>query len=360
MWQKLIMTACMATAAGTFGIAPAHAARPGHWTQINDPGEGREEATVTLLQDGRVLIAGGEGYQGVLTLVEVFDPKTNTYKTGRSLHAPRDQATATLLPNGNVLVVGGTSDNVNPVPLTSAEIYNPKTRKWTLTGSMNQARFGHEATLLQDGRVLVMGGTPDVENQLTSCEIWDPATGQWTFTGAMNYGRRYSSAVTLPNGNVLEAGDDVRSELYSVATGTWSLTKPEPDYIFGTPLVLLKDGTVLAPPSETDAHTGAGETYDPATNAWKATRPAVGRTYPANTLLRDGSVLVAGGCTDSCSVQSVNSVVRYIPARRAYVNAAPMNVGRERAVAVTLQDGRVLMQGGFAASGPAAPEVFTP
>ncbi len=353
------MAAGAAIASGV-AIGPACAARQGSWTQLNDPAEGREEATVTLLRDGRVLIAGGEGYQGVLTLVELFNPKTNTYSAGPDMSVPRDQATATLLRNGNVLVVGGTADNVNAEPLTSAEIYNPRTNTWKRTGSLSQARFGHQATLLQDGRVLVMGGTPDVETQLISCEIWDPATGKWSPTGSMNYGRRYSSAVTLANGNVLEAGDDVRSEVYAVASGSWSFTQAEPTAIFAMPLVALKDGTVLAAPSVSNGHTGTGEVYDPTMNAWTATRSSVASYYAATTLLRDGSVMVAGGCTDNCSVQSVTSSVRYMPGRRNYASLAPMNIGRESAVAVTLHDGRVLMQGGFAQSGPAAPEIFTP
>jgi N-acetylneuraminic acid mutarotase len=174
MWKKNVLIPSIAACMVALTTGSSNAAKSGSWTVINDPGEPREEATTTLLNDGRVLIAGGEGYQGVLTLVELFDPKTNTYAAGPNLSVPRDQATATLLANGDVLVVGGTSDNVNPTPLSSAAIYHPKTNTWTNTGSLHQARFGHQAVLLQDGRVLVTGGTPDVANQLTSCEIWDP------------------------------------------------------------------------------------------------------------------------------------------------------------------------------------------
>ena len=360
MLQKIALFATMTTLAVTASCVPAKAATSGTWKVLSDPGEGRETQTVTLLHDGRVLIAGGEGYQGVLTLVELFDPKTDTFTTGPSLSVPRDQASATLLPNGTVLVVGGTANNVNAEPLTSAEIYHPTTNKWTKTGQLTQTRFGHQATLLKDGRVLVMGGTPDVNTQLTSCEIWDPKTGQWTFTGSMAYGRRYSNAVTLSNGNVLESGDDVPSEVYSVATGKWSLTKPDVSQVFAMPLATLADNTVLSPPSATNSHTGNGQIYHPLSKAWTKTRPSVSRFYPAVTVLKDGSVLIAGGCTDNCSVQSVSSAVRYIPSKRAYVDVAPMTIGRESANAVTLKDGRVLVEGGFANPGPAAPELFTP
>jgi hypothetical protein len=338
----------------------AQAAGVGSWTPTNDPGELRELAAAAKLPDGRVLIAGGEGYQGVLTLAELFDPTTNTYTTVAPLHRPRDQATATTLLNGKVLVVGGTAQNVQAVPLASAELYDPATNTWTYTGPMAQARFGQQAALLQDGRVLIMGGTPDAQNQLQECEIFDPKTNRFTVTGSMAVGRRYSNAVTLLTGNVLEAGDDAGAEVYNVSTGTWSATQAQVASIFAMPLALLPDGTVLAAPSVVPNYRGAGQTYDPATNAWTATGPSLGRYYAGVATLKDGSVLIAGGCTYSCSQQSVATAVRYIPSKRLFVNVASMNEGRENQEAVMLNDGRVLMQNGFASPGPAYSEVYTP
>jgi hypothetical protein len=341
--------------------APAHAAKQGVWTTINDPGELRELATATLLKDGRVLVAGGEGYQGVLPLVELFDPTTDTYSAAAPLQTQRDQATATRLRDGRVLLVGGTSDNVNAAPLSSAEIYDPATGTWTYTGQLHQARFGHQAVLLKDGRVMVMGGTPDVENQLTTCEIWNPKTGKWTYTGSMAVGRRYSNAVALPDGDVLEAGDDSPSEVYATSTGKWSYTGSSPSSAFAAPVVLLKDGTVLTPPSIVGNDTGVGATYDAATNTWTRTKSAEGRFYATGTILKNGSVLIAGGCTVSCSVPSVNSVVLYRPDSRTYVQEPPLSNGRESAAAVRLLDGRVLVQGGFTyQNGPGPTEIFTP
>ena len=131
---------------------------PGTWTPITDPGEGRELATVTLLSDGLVLVTGGEGYQGVLNLVELFDPATDTFSTAAPLQTQRDQATATLLMSGRVLVVGGTSNNVNAAPLVSAEIYDPATNTWTFTGSLHQPRkFGESENRGDTSRVGVPG-----------------------------------------------------------------------------------------------------------------------------------------------------------------------------------------------------------
>src|SRR5207247_714920 len=96
---------------------------------------------------------------------------TGDLVTARYLH------TATLLPNGQVLVAGG--DGGGGVILASAELYDPATRVWTAVVSMAAARFEHTASLLPNGQVLVAGGY-DLSDSLASAELYDPATGVWT------------------------------------------------------------------------------------------------------------------------------------------------------------------------------------
>jgi N-acetylneuraminic acid mutarotase len=112
--------------------------------------------------------------------------------------------TATLLQNGQVLVAGGDS-------FGTAELYNPATGTWTVTGSMNIARAGYTATLLGNGKVLAAGGSYGVypvDHTLRSAELYDRATGAWTMTGSMNTSREFHTATLLPNGQVLVAGGE--------------------------------------------------------------------------------------------------------------------------------------------------------
>src|SRR6185436_9740079 len=90
--------------------------------------------------------------------------------------------------------------------ISSAELYDPATGTWSLTGSLNGARYQHTATLLNNGKVLVEGGF-DINNLPTSsAELYDPATETWTNTGSLNIVRSNESATLLNNGKVLVAG----------------------------------------------------------------------------------------------------------------------------------------------------------
>src|SRR5712691_11822475 len=112
----------------------------------------RSGYTATLLQNGKVLVAGGQDSSGVLASAELYDPATGTWTATGSLNTGRRFHTATLLPSGKVLVAAGFDNNANLDGLVSAEIYDPATGKWTLTGNLNAGRYSQTATLLGSGK----------------------------------------------------------------------------------------------------------------------------------------------------------------------------------------------------------------
>ena len=153
---------------------------------------------------------------------------SGTFTVTGSMNVPRFRHHAVLLNTGDVLVVSGSGDN-------SAELYNPANGKWTLTGSTSALHEFGTATLLSNGEVLLAGGGSGNYNTRNPCttlaELYNPATGQWTVTGSMTSVRCAHTATLLPNGQVLVAGgnDDngnslATAELYSPATGTWGAT----------------------------------------------------------------------------------------------------------------------------------------
>ena len=137
--------------------------------------------------------------------------ESNVFTKTGELNENRQYHTATLLPNGKVLVVGGTISGGKDFGKCTAtcELYDPNTEKWTLTGSLKTARKDHTATLLPDGKVLVAGGgSPDLRHSIPigSAEIYDPATGLWNGTGRLQTVRMHHKAALLSNGKVLVVG----------------------------------------------------------------------------------------------------------------------------------------------------------
>ena len=126
---------------------------------------------------------------------------------------PRILSTATLLQDGRVLVVGGIASDRRAV--ASAEIWDPATRQFSPAGTLARPRVGHAAALLEDGRVLIVGGEGGREAVPASpTEVWDPATGAFTTVGTMPALPPGLTATTLTDGRVLI----VRSDACLVAT----------------------------------------------------------------------------------------------------------------------------------------------
>ncbi|WP_375758441.1 kelch repeat-containing protein [Corallococcus exercitus] len=263
---------------------------------------------------------------------------------------------AALLPDGRVLVMGG--DRADNEFLATAELYDPATGTWGPTGSMADARWQFTATLLPDGRVLAVGGlnSPDF---LATAELYDPATGTWSPTGSMQDRRSGHTATLLPDGTVLVAGGisdiggRVREEVYDPATGTWSPTGAMAEARWAHTATLLPDGKVLVaggfgPPSMATA-----ELYDPATGTWSPTGSMTeARAFHTATLLPDGRVLVTGGL-DIFGASLATAEV-YDPATGTWSPIGSMAETRALHTATLLPDGTVLVVSGQ------MPQVYDP
>lgn len=167
----------------------------------------RASHTATLLSDGTVLVTGGDtGNSGtaITATAEIFDPIRGSFAPTGSMGAPRGFHTATLLRNGKVLVVGG-RDSSGGI-LATAELFDPANKTFTAAGSMSQARARHTATLLGDGKVLVAGGGDLVTLSLGTAELFDPASGSFTPTGDMATARTGHTATLRNDGTVLVTG----------------------------------------------------------------------------------------------------------------------------------------------------------
>ncbi len=273
-------------------------ARGGTWRRTGSLADERTYQSATLLPDGTVLVVGGvQGRSDLLDSAERYDPARGVWRRAGSLpfggghvFTARAGHTATLLANGVVLVVGGAGHD--GILLTDADLYDPRTGVWRPTGSLPAGHAAHTATLLPNGRVLVAGND---QGDGRSAEMYDPVTGTWSKTGGMAVARFAHTVTLLPNGRVLViGGGSRRAELYDPATGRW--TGAGSVDAEGSTAMLLRDGRVLIAGGCGRARRAASALYDPVTGRWTSTgRPRAARAGHTATLLSDGTVLVAGG-----------------------------------------------------------------
>jgi hypothetical protein len=157
--------------------------------------------TVTRLDDGRVLAAGGSDGASDLSSAELYNPATNSWAGAASMATARAQGSATLLGNGKVLVAGGRNASF----VSAAELYDPSTNAWSSAGSMATPRLGQTATVLGGGTVLIAGGYSG-SSDLSSAERYDPVTNGWSPAGDMTAQRAFACAAALESGRVLVVG----------------------------------------------------------------------------------------------------------------------------------------------------------
>jgi N-acetylneuraminic acid mutarotase len=272
----------------------------------------REYHTTTLLLNGKVLVAGGQDAMFALASAELFDPAANMWTSAGNMAYQRSGHTATLLPDGRVLVVGGASTAVT-------ELYDPVANTWTSAGSTSVMRKYHTATLLATGKVLIAAGGRDPNGcaDLATAELYDPSSNAWSLTGSLAAARDHHIATLLPSGSVLITGGFsgcpyvpgpvlASAELFNPTTNTWSSAGSMATERVSFTASLLPNGKVLIAggwsPHATPPTVSSAELYDPGTNTWAAAASMidpVGRAYHTAIRLPFGGVLVVGGGDDA-------------------------------------------------------------
>lgn len=216
--------------------------------------------TSTVLDDGTVLVVGGFGNIGVRTnAVDLYDPVADTWTAKATMSAARSGHTATLLNDGRVFIIGGviSSGGSNVITATTA-FYDPSTDSWANGPNLNTARSGHRTVMLDNGSIMVTGGTIVGGTIITSVEIWSPSSPtSWTTVNSMLYRRSNHTATLLTDGTVLVAGGTGgavaggttrpldSAELYDPFTGQWATTSAMHSPHSGHVANLLDNGGVL-------------------------------------------------------------------------------------------------------------------
>jgi N-acetylneuraminic acid mutarotase len=234
------------------------------------------------------------------------------------------------------------------------------TNAWVVTGSMSERRIEHTAALLPNGTVLVVGGAASTNNAnagygTSSAEIYSPASGTWTLTGNLNSPRTAHTATLLPNRKVLVTGGIngnalSSSEIYDPSTGIWTLTGSMSTPRWRHTATLLQNGTVLVVGGEgtSSSYTvlASAEIFDPATGGWTPTGSlSTARYQHTATLLQNGTVMVTGGVAETFITILASSEI-YDPVAGTWSITGSLNTARFDLTSTLLPNGAVLVAGG--------------
>ena len=351
----------------------------GRFTVTANLATARAGHTATLLPDGRVLLAGG-GQLDIDDLlvstssVETLSPSGQATSTG-NLSTPREFHAATLLQSGKVLITGGNVFEGYPtgLPATpSAELYDAAVGQFTATGDMSAPRTGHTASLLQDGRVLIFGGTA---SDTPSAEFYDPDKGTFSPAPSPMSLRSGQTATVLPSGKVLFIGGQNNSgtlasaEIYDPSTNSFREVGSMAEQRVSHTATLLPNGKVLitgggivsnpgkvsldyVPQLIVDSPSQTAELFDPQTETFSsAGTMSEARSNHTATLLPDGTVLLFGGSyawSTSSGYVSDSTAEIYDPTAGSFKAAGTANTGKFWHTATLLPNGTVVLIGGIA------------
>jgi Kelch motif protein len=285
-------------AAGSYGIALYDPTSNRWQSPMALPGGGFPTGLV-VLRDGSLFLVrtfqDGPDQRALL-----FNPADGRFTRTRPMLEARSNPSLTLLEDGRVLVTGGFGGGGPGAPLTGAEVYDPQSDAWSSVAPMTHHRFLPATALLKDGRVLFAGGDENGSGVLPA-EIYDPRVNQWTAAGSLDFQAPRPLMVTLRDGRVLLVvgftffqGPNPAAEVYDPRTNSWA---PAPDAPSpgGGSITLLGDGRafLLKVALTRDAALFRAEIFDPATWSWSASPVMTGRADSA-VAIHDGRILVVG------------------------------------------------------------------
>lgn len=295
--RRIVISLAAAYWTCSCSLAPA-----GAWSAAALPPSAIQPFSLVLPLGGeKAGVFGGDNLQTGQPIARtlIYDGATDRWSLGADIPQARFGESAAIMPDGEVLVAGGfgpSSAGLAPV-LSSTYLYDPRRDSWQRSGDLPVAKADAEATLLSDGRVLLVGGSvplprpaqlpngaiTDVQSS-GSVEIFDPRTGMWSEVAALPELRTGEILAALPHGDAIAAGGCVSSngrldstravdtvDLFDSGPGTWTEGPKLPEGRCGGSGMALADGRVLVMGGFTQ--TGDPITtallFDPAAGAWR-------------------------------------------------------------------------------------------
>ncbi len=285
------------------------------WTPTDLMKKFRAHHQAVVVADSVILLGGAAPLQGAkaVNFVERYNPQTNMWTndatTSPYMGTARAKFSATLIPGKGIIVAGG-HDNLEVALASTEYLALALPLAWDGGGNMSVPRFGHTATLLDNGKVLVVGGV-GANGSPNSAEIFMPEA-PWAAAGTMASGHAFHQAVKLLDGKVVVAGGFAAQgdmappisavDVFDPATNAWQSAMPmnqqraffAATHFAGTSTVVAMGG--ITPGVNGDKSTNTVEIFYPAANEWKPFPSMLhARSHFGAALLPNGNILAAGG-----------------------------------------------------------------
>lgn len=318
--------------------------------------EPRAGHTATLLNDGRVLITGGGAKHGILKSAEVYNPKTNKFTKTGDMTTPRVGHAAVLLKDGRVLITGGEIQGKHTLEdLKAAEFYDPKTEKFAKINDSNHPWFFHKMILLNDGKVLLCS---NVTNQPINSkfEIYNPKTNKFkempsclTRICPVNATLLNNRTILLSNGYSMFNKIGYNPQIFDPKTEKFKYTGKMNFYRLFSTSTLLTNGNVVVIGGTSVGfqqwYKGESEIYNPSTGIFhKAARIIPWRYWHSSILLPNGKVLIVGGYTGQDeTLRKIKNADLYDPKTDKFIKISNMHYPRLGPTLTLLKNGNVLI-----------------
>lgn len=335
----------------------------GSWTSVDSLNLDRAYSASILLPNGNVLVTGGEGGNPaeITNTCELYDYKANTWTYTANMNIQRFYHQMVQIDSNRVLVIGGYREK-------SCEIYNIKENTWSITDSLKQGRlFGFTTTLLNNGKVIIVGGLYQSEDLTTryylkDVELFDPTQEKWQKTDSLIIAKSYHTSTLLKDGRLLVAGGSGAGrecELFDPAIEKWEVADSLNQERDMSSAVLLDNGNVLVSGGDdysnlTNPWLNSCELYNYLENKWElVTSMYSARDNHSSIMLTNGLILFTGGNfgTETWELYDPNTFTNI------YYGSYP--VSQFLSNIVKLSNGNVVSIGGWTVKGSELPVIST-
>lgn len=328
---------------------------------------------VVKLKDGRVLVLEAKDQHGEKTIVEIYDQNTRKFKVLKSLPYRFNYSQLTLLQNGHVLITGYSEKNGNEFKVTNNTLlFDPKTNKFLQGPQMIYVRNLHTASLLPNGKVLIVGGYSKGGKPITTCEIYDQQKNKFILGPKLLDTRSFHRAISLKNGDVIIIGGNQyfqqkthpNSKGFMVERYNFKENKfLSAGYLYHSAndffstnyssACLLKDGRILIIVGEKPQNSLSctrTEIYDPVSEKSIPLNTITGfrAENPTLTALNNGNAILIGGQEgQTFTLRTLFQTYIFDSKLNQFILGPNQNIPRRAHSVVELDDYRLLVIGGI-------------